>query len=53
MENSMDSFQSRVTRRITGKQLRRRTDGSWDYPPLAEALGEEGLEGIGKSVIRR
>ena len=31
----------------------RRGDGSWDYPPLAEAMGELGLEGTRKSVRRR
>ena len=39
--------------RLTGKQPRRRTDGSWDYPPLAEALGEAGLEGISNLVTSR
>ena len=38
MEKALDSFQSRVARRLTGNQLRRKKDGSWDYPPLAEAL---------------
>ena len=46
MEKALDSFQSRVARRLTGKQPRQKTDGSWDYPPLAEVLGEAGLEGI-------
>ena len=40
MERALDSFQHRVVRRITGKQLRIRADGSWEYPPLAEAMGE-------------
>ena len=53
MERALDSFQNRVARRITGKQPRRRADGSWEYPPLAEALGEAGFEGIRKSVTRR
>ena len=53
MEKDLDSFQSRVSRRLIGKQTRRRTDGSWDYPPLAEALGEAGLEGIRKLATRR
>ena len=34
-------------------QPRRQTDGIWDYPPLEEALGGAGLEGIRKSVTRR
>ena len=53
MEKALDSFQSRVARRITGENPRQRTDGIWDYPPLAEALGEAGLGGIRKSVTRR
>ena len=53
MEKALDRFQSRVARRLTGNQLRRRTDGVWEYRPLAEALGEAGLEGIRKSVTRR
>ena len=43
IERALDSFQSRFVRRITGKQPRRRTDGSRYYPPLVEALGEAGL----------
>ena len=46
-------FYRRVTRRITGKQPRRQTDENWEYPPLAEALGEAGFEDIRKSVTRR
>ena len=53
MERSLDSFQSRVARRITGKHTRQRNYGSWDYPPLAEALGEAGIKGISKSATRR
>ena len=53
MNKALDSFQSRVARRLTGKQPRRKKDGSWDYPPLAEALGEAGLEGIRKSITWR
>ena len=53
MERALDSFQSRVARSITGKHPRQRTYGIWYYPPLAEALGEAGLEGISKSFTRR
>ena len=42
MEKDLDRFQSRVARMIAGKQPRQRTDGSWEYPPLAEALAEAG-----------
>ena len=41
MEKALDSFQSRIGRRLTRKQPRRKKDGSWNYPPLEEALGAE------------
>ena len=53
MEKALDSFQSRVARRLTGKQPWRRTDGGWDYPPLAEALREAGMVGIRTSITQR
>ena len=53
MEKSLESFQSRVASRLARKQPRRRTDGIWYYPPLVEALGEAGLEGIRKLVTRK
>ena len=53
MDKALDSFQSRVARRLTGKQPRRKTDGIWDYPPLTEALGGAGLERIWNSITRR
>ena len=53
MERALDRFQSRVAKRITGKHPRQQTNGSWDYSPLAEALGEAGLQGIDKLVTRR
>ena len=53
MERDLDSFQSRVVRRITRKHPRKQTGGSWEYLPLTEALGEEGIEGIRKTVRRR
>ena len=53
MERALDSFQQRVARRITVIQTRRREDRSWAYPPLEEAMGEIGFEGIRKSVTRR
>ena len=51
MDKALESFQSSVVRRLTGKQPRQRTYGSWDCPPLAEALGEAGLEWISDSVL--
>ena len=38
MENALDRFQSRVVRKVTGRQLRRRKDGSYVYPPLAGVI---------------
>ena len=52
-ERDLESLQHRVAKRITEKQPRRRTDGIWEYPPLAEAMGEAGFEGISKSSTRR
>ena len=40
-------------RRLTGKQPRINKDRIWYYPPLEEALGRAGLEGIRKSIKRR
>ena len=53
MKKALDRFQCRVVRRLARKLPQRRTDGSWDYLPLAEALGEAGLEGIRNLVTRR
>ena len=50
---ALDSFQSRVARKITGKQPRRRKDGSWFYPPVARVMKETGLVGIRTSILRR
>ena len=53
MEKDLDRFQSRVARRLTGRQPRRKSYGSSEYPPLAEALREAGMEGIRQSITRR
>ena len=52
MEKALYSFQSRVARRITGRQPRQRKHGSWVYPTLAGARKEEGMVGIRKSITR-
>ena len=52
MEKALDSFQSRVARKITGRQPRRRKDGSWFYPPLAGVMKETGMVGIRTSILR-
>ena len=38
MERALVSFQHRVARHITGRQLGRQGEGVWDYPQLAEAM---------------
>ena len=53
MEKALDSFQSRVARRINGRQLRQKKDGSWDYPPMVGALREAGMVGIRTSITWR
>ena len=50
VERALDSFQHRVAQRITARKPRIQGGGSWDYPPLADAMGEAGIEGIRKSV---
>ena len=53
MEKALDSFQSRVARKITGRKPRQKKDGIWEYPPLAGALREAGMVGIRISITRR
>ena len=53
MERALDSFQNRVVQRLIGRQLRRQGDGSSNYPPLEEEMGEKGFKGIRKLVTRR
>ena len=53
MEKALDSFQSRVARKITGRQPWRRKDGSWIYQPLVGIMKETGMAGIRTSIIRR
>ena len=56
MENSLDSFQSRVAQNLTGRQLRLRKgvkDRTWYYPSLAGAMKEVGIVRIRTSILRR
>ena len=53
MEKALDSFQSRVARKITGRQSRQRKDRSWIYLPLAGIIKEMGMVGIRTSILRR
>ena len=40
-------------RRLTGRQPQRGRDGGWVYPPLEEAMAEEGLQEVEIYVSRR
>ena len=42
MESSLDAFQGRVARRLTGRQPCQWRDGRWFYPSLAGAMKEAG-----------
>ena len=53
MEWALISFQHRFTQRLTGKQPRRRGEGSWEYHQLTAAIAEAGFEEIGVYVTRR
>ena len=53
MESALDSFQGKVARRLTGRQLRWGRDGKWFYPPLAGALKEAGVVRARTSYLRR
>ena len=53
MEKALDSFQSRVARKITGKQPCRRKDGIWFYPPVAGVMKDTGMVEIKTSILQR
>ena len=56
MEKALDSFQSRVAQKLTGRQPRRkkvRKDGTCYYPSLAGALKETGTVRIWNLILRR
>ena len=46
-------LQNRGGRRITGIHPQRFLGGSWEYPPLDEAMQETGLEEVEAYVFRR
>ena len=46
MEKALDSFQSRVVRKIMGRQPWQRKEGSWVYLPLVGIMKETGMVGI-------
>ena len=53
MEASLDAFQGRVARWLTGRMPRRGRDGKWLYLPLAGATKEAGIVRARTSVVRR
>ena len=56
MEKALDSFQSRVAQKITGRQPRRRKGGKGGtcyYPLLAGAMNEAGIVRIRTSILQR
>ena len=52
MGRALGIFQHRFTRRITGKQSKRRVYGSWEYPPLETAMEEACFEEMGAYVLK-
>ena len=53
MEASLDAFQGRVARRLTGRMPRCGRDGKWVYLPLAGATKDAGIVRARTSVLRR
>ena len=49
----LGGFHHKVARRLTGRQPRLRRDGLWIYPPLEDAIAEEGLQEVETYVSRR
>ena len=52
MKKALDSFQSRVARKIMVRQPRQRKDGIWIYPPLAGIMKEAVMVGIRASILQ-
>ena len=52
MESSLDAFQGRLARRLTGRLPRRGRDERWVYPPLAGVLKEAGVVRARTSVLQ-
>ena len=53
MEKDLDSFQSRVARKIMGRQPRRGKDRIWYYPLLEGSMKETGMVRIQTSILQR
>ena len=50
---TLGGFHHWVLRSILGKLPKRRTDGGWEYPPIAEALREAGIKDLEVYIRRR
>ena len=48
----LDSLHHWVVRRMTGWQPMRKTDGTWVYPPMVEAMMEAGIHEVENYVSR-
>ena len=46
-------FRHRVARRLLRRQPQRGLDGTWEYPPLEEAMAEAGMQEVNTYVARR
>ena len=46
MQMVLGAFQHRVSRGLTGRQLRKGQDRGWVYPLLEDAMVEEGLQEV-------
>ena len=53
MEKALDTFQSRVARKLMGRKPRRGIDETWNYPSLAGAMKEAGNVRIRMSILQR
>ena len=53
IEKALDIFQSRVARKITGRQPRQGKDRIWYYPLLTGAMKETGMVRIRTSILWR
>ena len=53
MGQALGSFQHGVERRITGRQTNRQEERDWEYPTLAAAMEEAGIEEIGAYILKR
>ena len=51
--NKIGGLHHQVVQRLMRWQPKRRLDGAWDYPPLAEAMAEAGIQEVDTYVARR